>query len=491
MLVASKYRLVEPIGEGGMGSVWRAKHEVTEREVALKFLSSLHTETPALLQRFLREAKMAGRLRHPGLIEVFDAGVDDEIADGPYLVMELLDGVPLDQALQRAGRFSVGLSLEILHGVASAMVEVHAKGIVHRDLKPANVFLHRPGTGALVTKVLDFGIGKISESDSPESIRTLTRSGVIVGSPRYMSPEQAAGDTTIDARSDIHAMGALLWECIAGRPLFGAVTPTSLAAQILAASRPRLDEVQPDIPRTVADLVAESLSIDREARPSSASVFAARLEQAMATIGYTSMLAGRSGADRFMALLRADFANVSAGTSLLSEAPHGTEASAPPVAVSNRDALGPTLPTGPAGTQIISHSARHEIPTEPAASRTPAFKKAMVVVGVLCAGAGVGVVATHMLVPSVPLNPGVADSVADVVASTVPDAAASVTTSVAAMVSSAPPVESALPVAVTEPPVRHGTSRPSRTAKTSEPPPTPKSTATQPSVHHGITESGL
>src|SRR5262249_32852427 len=149
-----------------------------------------------MLQRFFQEARVSGKLRHPSIIEIFDLGTAAELDGTPYLVMELLDGASLDIVVRKVGRMPPRLVLEAAAEVARALSLAHEKGIVHRDLKPANIFLHRPGSGAIVPKVLDFGISKIAAT--PELGTGITSTGTVLGSPLYMSPEQAASDRTID-----------------------------------------------------------------------------------------------------------------------------------------------------------------------------------------------------------------------------------------------------------------------------------------------------
>lgn len=482
MLIAGKYRLVRRIGEGGMGAVWQARHEITERLVAVKFLGSAHAESPALLRRFLREAKLAGRLKHPGLIEVFDAGVLDSTADGPYLVMELLDGVPLDRALHRAGKLPVGVSLEILRDVANAMVEVHDKGIIHRDLKPGNIFMHRPGTGAIVAKVLDFGISKLSVSDSGDGTQTLTRSGVVIGSPRYMSPEQAAGDSTIDVRSDVHAMGAILWECIAGEPLFTGLTPTNLAAEILAGKRRRLDRARDDVPRCVADLIELAVSIERERRQPSAAAFAEAIERAMRDTGHEPILGARDGAALFMDLLGPDVPDVSAGTSMISNGARADH-SAPPLEI-GVNTVDPVAPTGLAEPP-------HRPSLSGAATTAPTSRRAVrltaLVVGVLCVGVMAGLAVSRSFSSSSAVAPPVTHVSSITV---VPQPPAETKTTPVASTSVAPPVSSG-PAATSTPNTTRTAKAPAEAKPQSSKPPAASATGTRPPINHGITESGL
>ena len=417
MLVADKYRLLDPIGQGGMGAVWRAKHEVTERIVAVKFLSAVHAQSPALIERFLREAKLAGRLTHPGLVAVLDAGVVDSGTGGPFLVMELLNGVPLDRAILRAGSLPVNIALEILHGVALAMVEVHDKGIIHRDLKPGNLFMHRPGTGGIITKVVDFGISKVAIPQSSAMPYSLTKTGDVIGSPRYMSPEQAAGDRSIDVRSDIHSMGAILYECITGKPLFDASTVADLASQILTGPRIRLDR-DGTVPRAVGDLIERAAAIERSERYPSSLAFAYAIEKVMGDLGHVPILSMRDGAERFLAMLGPELPVVASGTSLISEQlplrsaspvvflpaqPPSVPPSGPPLAKSG--SVAPAACPSQSRSDAIAAAATRAVPysssppPKPLTNLRPVALLALSVVAVVCMGAVVGVLLTRAFAP--------------------------------------------------------------------------------------------
>lgn len=487
MLIAGRYRLLAKIGEGGMGSVWRARHEVTERDVAIKFLGGSRAVGQGWDARFLREAKLAGRMRHPGLTEVLDAGVMDDAAGGPFLVMELLDGIPLDRALIRTTKVPVGVALEIMRDVALAMEQVHQKGFVHRDLKPANVFLHRPGTGALVSKVLDFGISKaVSTAPHPTS-PTLTRSGVVVGSPRYMSPEQAAGDRSIDARSDVHAMGVMLWECICGKPLFQGATPSSLAAQILARERPRLDDTGAGVPTIVADVVAQAVAIDREERFQSAEAFAGAVEHAMHTIGHTPVLDARDGAERFFALMGRETPACSEGTSLLAEPSRRTDASAP--AVELNEGGKPQHRSGPPqGPSPFPPRARGKVGRD----GDTTIKRVMLVAAVLSVGAVVGVVVSRSLPATSPAEP----LTTQVSSFTVRAVASEESVEPTPTASTEPAIPSASSSSLPRPsPATPSTARTSRSGPAASSPaeakPTPPPATSTRSVNRGIIESGL
>ncbi len=295
LVVAGKYRLVRELGAGGMGSVWQATHLVTEREVAVKFLHASVAADAGILARFFQEARVSGKLRHPSIIEIFDAGTSPELGGAPFLVMELLDGASLDVVVRKLGRLPPRLVVEAIAECARAVALAHAKGIVHRDLKPANLFLHRPGTGALVPKVLDFGISKIAGA-APEPAAGITATGAVLGSPRYMSPEQAESDKTIDGRSDVHALGVVMWECLLGEPPFHAETYNNLIVQIVTGERPRLDAAWPDAPAGLADLVGRAIARRRDDRFPSADALADALEALLATMPPGPSLTSRTAA---------------------------------------------------------------------------------------------------------------------------------------------------------------------------------------------------
>lgn len=308
-LVAGKYRIVKELGAGGMGSVWQAVHTVTERDFAIKFLHASCASSQSLLARFFQEAKVSGRLRHPSIIEIFDVGTAPELEGAPYLVMELLDGASLDVLVRRMGPLPARTVLESIADAARALALAHEKGIVHRDLKPANIFLHRPGTGAIVPKVLDFGISKIAGASgaagAPDLSSGLTQTGAVLGSPLYMSPEQAASDKTIDGRSDIHALGVVLWECLVGKPPFSADTYNNLVVQIITGERPRLADAMPAVPASIASIVERAMARRREERFQSAAELADALEREIAALPASTSITARTAAAELFSRLPA------------------------------------------------------------------------------------------------------------------------------------------------------------------------------------------
>jgi serine/threonine-protein kinase len=299
-LIAGKYRVVRKLGEGAMGSVWLAKNEVTDREFAIKTLLPQAASAPAAFERFFREAKICGSIRHPSILEIYDAGRAPELDDTPFLVMELLDGAPLDVVLAERGSLPPRFALDIVAQLARGLHLAHQKNIVHRDLKPANVFLHRPGTGAVVPKVLDFGISKIVSGEAAEL--RLTQTAAILGSPLYMSPEQMDAGKAIDARSDVHALGILLWECLVGHPPFVAESYNALVCEIMVGPRPKLSDSAPALSPRVGALVERAFAIAAGDRFPSAAALAEALEAELAALG-GGVLSGRDAAQRLLGSL--------------------------------------------------------------------------------------------------------------------------------------------------------------------------------------------
>ena len=214
-IIANKYRLDTPLAEGGMGAVWVAMHLDLEVEVAIKFMVSDLADNEVIRNRFKREARAAAKLKGPNIAQIHDYGVHE---GAPYIAMELLDGEDLDDLLQRAGTLPIERVVDIVTQVCRGLKLAHDAGIVHRDLKPSNIFVAKSGDQEVV-KVLDFGIAK---ETAPERANVVgTESGVLVGSPRYMSPEQATGET-LDQRSDLWSVAVVAFELITGVSPFNA-----------------------------------------------------------------------------------------------------------------------------------------------------------------------------------------------------------------------------------------------------------------------------
>src|SRR5580693_8170643 len=237
--IAGKYRLNRLLGTGGMASVWSATNVFTEREFAVKFMLPQVARTPEAARRFLLEAKVSARINHPNIIEVIDVGQAED--SSLFLVMELLTGTSLDVAVrQHKPAISVFDFIGHMRLVAEALAAAHRSGVIHRDLKPTNIFLHTDRDGRIVPKILDFGVSKILEEENNTS---LTVVGTVLGSPLYMSPEQARGAAGIDGRTDVFAFGSMLFEALTGKRAYDAPNFNALIVCI-ATKQPRsIDEV--------------------------------------------------------------------------------------------------------------------------------------------------------------------------------------------------------------------------------------------------------
>jgi serine/threonine-protein kinase len=263
-VVAGRYRLDRLLGRGGMGQVWAVTHEVTLRTAALKLLNAAAHQRADRRRRFLREARAASAVQHPNVVQIHDFF---ELGDGtPVMVMDLLEGETLAERLKRDGALPLADAVDALLPVISAVGTAHALGIVHRDLKPDNVFLSGCRSGTHV-RVLDFGIAKLMKSAVDDSDEGLTGTGAVLGTPRYMSPEQSFGDASVDHRADIWSIGVMLYEALAGsRPIEGENLGKILQRLISEGITP-LRVLQPDLPEAVLDLVDRMLTRDPASRP--------------------------------------------------------------------------------------------------------------------------------------------------------------------------------------------------------------------------------
>jgi serine/threonine-protein kinase len=233
-VLESKYRLVSPVALGSMGSVWRAQHLALDAPVAIKLMQPGTDSDVDVRRRFLREARIASAVRSPHVVQVLDYGVERDV---PYIVMELLRGESLAQRLRRVGRLSPAQTAAIFVPLAQALQRAHALGVVHRDIKPENIFIVQDGEREL-TKLLDFGVAKVSGRKFGVNVSRDTAEGEMVGTPHYMSPEQARGATTVDHRTDVWALGVIAFECLLGYPPFVASGLASLLMQICAQPLP-------------------------------------------------------------------------------------------------------------------------------------------------------------------------------------------------------------------------------------------------------------
>ncbi|WP_438025315.1 serine/threonine-protein kinase [Sorangium sp. So ce233] len=268
-VIGDKYGVTAIIGEGGMGAVYEAEHLQIGRLVAVKVMHARETQQREAISRLEHEARVAGRIGHPNICEVYDIG---RLPDGsPYLVMERLHGETLAQRIERCGVVPPGELIDIMLQVLSALVTAHERGIVHRDLKPENIFLSERAGMLPVAKLLDFGISQASGVDG--AVMDLTRTGMVMGTPYYMAPEQARGDVELDHRLDLWAIGVILYEALTGQRPFVARNYNALLVQILTLWHRPVMELDPSIPPALSRLVDRALAKAREERFQSAREF--------------------------------------------------------------------------------------------------------------------------------------------------------------------------------------------------------------------------
>jgi serine/threonine-protein kinase len=283
-LLAGRYELRSQLGRGGMAEVFRALDRRLGREVAVKILAGHLLSDPRSVERFEREGRTAAALNHPNVVDVYDAASEGDIH---YMVMELVEGPTLAEVIEREGRLPVPRALDIAGRVAAALQVAHDRGLVHHDVKPSNVLFDSDGE----VKVADFGIARAASSD----ITT------IQGTPPYVAPEQARGGRA-DPRSDVYSLGASLYRCLAGRPLFKKAPPEVIAQMIIQGEIPALRRVNPAVPRRIARLVHKSLALDPAKRFHSSGEMHEALEAERIRLGLEST----SPAERLVSFLYRD-----------------------------------------------------------------------------------------------------------------------------------------------------------------------------------------
>lgn len=268
-----KYKVGLPIASGGMGVVYRGEHTWTGRPVAIKVLLPGLSSDVDIARRFLTEARASATIRHPNVVDVLDMGRDE---DGSlYMVLELLEGRDLDDVIEERRMLSPDEAIAVLVPVLEGLAYAHEKGFVHRDMKPSNVFLSIDGRGVVVPKVLDFGIAKALDGGANKT----TQTGVIVGTPHYMAPEQASGTGVIGPASDTWSVGVLLFEALSGELPFTGGSPTAILMNVLGKRAPSLKTVAPHLPSELIALVDSMLDPDADARPNDLAEHAKQLRR--------------------------------------------------------------------------------------------------------------------------------------------------------------------------------------------------------------------
>jgi serine/threonine protein kinase len=306
-LISGRYRLETVLGRGGMATVWRGIDERLGRPVAVKLLDKADTADPALLQRFDREARTAGSLTHPNIVAVYDVGSDN---GAPYLVMELIDGTSL-ATLLATGPLPIDKAVDIARQICGALAVAHAQGVVHRDIKPANILLTTTGT----VKVCDFGIARLTHQQQTD----LTAPHTAIGTSAYMAPEQANG-AAVDARTDLYALGCVLYALLTGHPPFTGDNPLTVLWQHKYQTPASVAAVRPTTPLDLDVLISRLLAKNPADRPATATEV-------------RDLLAASSGSQRPTRIIP-----VASQTLTLPALGRGEE---PPAAASSRFRLGP------------------------------------------------------------------------------------------------------------------------------------------------------
>jgi serine/threonine protein kinase len=262
-----KYDVLGVVGRGGMGAVYEALNTTINKRVAMKCIDTSLADNPEATARFQREAMAASAVESPHIVQIFDAGVTTE--GTPYIVMELLRGRDLGKCIAELGKLELGDALQVVAQVLRGRGPPHAAGIIHRDLKPDNVFLVEREDEPTHVKILDFGVSKLASSKEVP-LKTLTRQGTIVGTPYYMAPEQAQGFPDIDVRADIYSVGAILYECLAGRPPHVGQAYEQVIVAICMRDAEDVRQHNPSVPEPIARVIAKALSRERSERHATA-----------------------------------------------------------------------------------------------------------------------------------------------------------------------------------------------------------------------------
>jgi tRNA A-37 threonylcarbamoyl transferase component Bud32 len=291
--IGGRFLVKRKLGEGGMGVVYEAEQTRMGRRVAIKFLHP-HLKDESVSARFRNEAAAAARLDHPNTITVFDFGETE--AGALYIAMEFVDGASLDDEIRRAGALEWRRAARIAAQIADSLADAHENGIVHRDLKPENVMLLARGIRKDIVKVVDFGIAKILEADGQDQRQALTRTGMVIGTPRYMSPEQIRGEQ-VDARSDIYSVGVIAYQMLTGAPPFDSESAMGLLTKHLLEPPPPFPRIAPAVqaPPELERLVLRMLAKNAAERPQTMGEVAGRIEVLLEPVTATVAASAKRG----------------------------------------------------------------------------------------------------------------------------------------------------------------------------------------------------
>jgi serine/threonine protein kinase len=353
----NKYEIVRIIGQGGMGTVYEALNTAIGKRVAMKFVDAEVARNRDAAARFQREAEAASAVESAHIVEIFDSGSTD---DGtPYIVMELLRGEDLGHRIKRCGRLEVLEALHIGAQILRGLHRAHQAGIIHRDLKPDNIFLVDRDDDSSFAKILDFGISKVSRSGEGAPVHTLTRQGTVLGTPFYMSPEQAQALSDIDGRTDLWSVGAILYECLSGRAPYNGATYEQVIVNICMHDAEDVRKHNAAVPEAVAQVIARALTRDRTDRFATAREF---LDSLKVSVGMISSSRPGHVVNEDSGLSRVDTPSSDYRRMLLGSGATPTPATTPhrtPTPVAGKgDVLGieATLEVNPAGTSKVGWS---------------------------------------------------------------------------------------------------------------------------------------
>jgi eukaryotic-like serine/threonine-protein kinase len=381
-----KLRIERLLASGAAGDVYQALHLGLGTHVAVKVLRPGGGETASIRRRrFLREARVAARLRSPHVVRVFDVIAGEGDNDLTYIVMELLEGETLAERLQRDGPLPIRDAVEFMRQAAHALGEMHDAGMIHRDVKPSNLFLEKGADGVHKVKLLDFGVAALRQPVSRDS--GLTFSEAFIGTPRYMAPEQVRSSKSVDARADVWALAVTLHELLAGAPPFDGLTVIAILNQIERGSAPPLEQLRPEVPSGLVALLRRCMSREPDDRPANARALGEALEpfgdrsdraapvRPAPTTRRLALVAAMVVAVTFVVLLglrRPGDARPSAANDVTPAAPSGSAASVATVAMVPNDPA-PAPSAAPAPSSAPSHVDAPSRPRpRPAPARPPA-----------------------------------------------------------------------------------------------------------------------
>jgi len=437
-IIEGKYRIVCLLGEGGMGAVYEGENTRIKRKVAIKVLHAAVAEKTDVVQRFEREAQAAGRIGSEHIVEVLDLG---NLPTGErFMVMEYLDGEDLTGRIKSKKALTAAEAAPICHQVLEGLAAAHEADIIHRDLKPDNIFILSKKAGRTdFVKILDFGVSKFSALDTEMS---MTRTGAVMGTPYYMSPEQAKGGK-VDARSDLYAIGVVLYQMVTGRVPFNASSFNELLFKIALESPEPVEKIVPNIPPDFAAIITKAMDRNPDERYQSAKQFQQAVEQwmAMGQSAQAGAAAGLAPTDPTSAILAQSSPGLTPSTPGLSASSPGMSQSGPDLSASGSGpqlAMGTPVPAG-TGTPIPGSLGASQVGVALTPQQTKRKSTAVALVVVIVAILGVGGVGAYMLVeppPSTAAGPQNTSTAANTVQTAAPSTTAeTATTSVTAVAS--------------------------------------------------------